>query len=373
VFDLQGDPRRSDLAHGGAFVRGVALPELAECELVVTCGGREMSLDARVVMVGSGGVGLELVGFGPALRERLTRFAEAAPITPSPEATPPPVDVEPVDATHDEPEATPPPVDAMYVEPVDVTYDEPVDEPLERTAADFPAQPEHAAEDAVEDPTGEIAVGDVAPDSTGMDDLLELSPFEPEPMTYRRSGDFEAEDVMSIALETDTPAAEPLPEPVEGGPPEQTAPDPTTEESEERALRGIALNVHERVRGLNLQQQIKMALTGEISERLVLERIYGKTVWEHLLRNPRITGPEVARIARMGQLPRPQIEAICNNGGWLQIPEVRRALLSHPRLGNDQILRILRLLPKNELKLATMQTAYPTAVREQARRLLRSE
>ena len=143
------------------------------------------------------------------------------------------------------------------------------------------------------------------------------------------------------------------------------------EDEEEEQVRKIALNVHERMRGLNLQQQVKVAQTGEIAERMVLERLYGKTVWEALLRNPRITGPEVARIARMGALPRPQIETIVNNGAWLQIPEVRRALLSNPRLGTDQILRVLRLLPKHELKLAAIQTAYPYPVRDAAKRMIR--
>ncbi len=135
--------------------------------------------------------------------------------------------------------------------------------------------------------------------------------------------------------------------------------------------RPFARNVHERLRGLTLVQQIKIAQHGEVAERIVLERIYSKTVWEPLLRNPRVTGPEVARIARMGALPRPMLELICNNGGWLQLPEIRRALLSNPRLATDQIMRVLRLVPKHELKLATIQTSYPHAVREVAKRLLR--
>ncbi len=94
-------------------------------------------------------------------------------------------------------------------------------------------------------------------------------------------------------------------------------------------------------------------------------------MWEALLRNPRVTGPEVARIARMGSLPRPMIELIVSNGAWLQIPEIRRALLSNPRLGTDQIQRVLRLMPKHELKLAAIQTAYPMAVRNTARSMLK--
>ncbi len=151
------------------------------------------------------------------------------------------------------------------------------------------------------------------------------------------------------------------------GAPAPAATEPVTPE------RKLALNMHERLRGLTLVQQLKIAQHGEVSERIVLERMYGKNVWEALLRNQRLTGPEVARIARMGALPRPMIELILGNGAWLQIPEVRRALLSNPRLGVDQILRVLRLLPRHELKLAGMQTAYPFAVRDAAKKLIREQ
>jgi hypothetical protein len=135
----------------------------------------------------------------------------------------------------------------------------------------------------------------------------------------------------------------------------------------------VPRNVHERLRGLTLVQQVKLARTGEQHERIVLERIYGKTVWEPLLHNPRITPPEVARIARMGTLPRPMLELICGNGAWLQVPEVRRALLGNPRLGTDQVIKVLRMLPKHELKLASTQTAYPFVVRDQAKKLMRTD
>jgi hypothetical protein len=161
--------------------------------------------------------------------------------------------------------------------------------------------------------------------------------------------DAELKQKISALANPPEPQPEPEPEPEEAGP----------------------KNVHERLRGLSLVEQIKLAHNGEVSERIVLERMYGKNVWEALLRNPRLTGPEVARIARMGALPRPLVEIIVGNGGWLQIPEVRRALLSNPRLGNDQIMKVLRLMPKHELKLAAVQTAYPMAVRSVARQMLK--
>lgn len=143
----------------------------------------------------------------------------------------------------------------------------------------------------------------------------------------------------------------------------------TTEEGETR--KKLALTMHERLRGLTIVQQLKKANSHDPTERMTLERIYGKTVWEALLRNARLTAPEVARLARMGTMPRTLIELIINNGSWLQIAEVRRALLTNPRLGVDQILRVLRLLPKHELKVAASLMTYPHAVRDAAKRLLK--
>jgi hypothetical protein len=128
---------------------------------------------------------------------------------------------------------------------------------------------------------------------------------------------------------------------------------------------------HVRVRNLNVAEQLKMALHGEQQERILLERLYGKLVWEALLRNPRITSPEVARIARMGALPKPLLEIIVANSAWLQIPEIRRSLLGNPRLAPEMIGRVLRLLPRHELKLVPAQLAYPAPVRDVARRMLK--
>jgi hypothetical protein len=171
-----------------------------------------------------------------------------------------------------------------------------------------------------------------------------------------------------IAALAAPPAAEPAATDAAATAPAGDAAQPSAEDEAEIQKYG---NVHSRLRGLSMAEQLKIAKTGEVSERIVLERLYGKNVWEGLLRNPRLTGPEVARIARMGSLPRTMIEIIVGNGGWLAIPEVRRALLSNPRIGTDHIMRILRLLPKHELKLAAQQTAYPFAVRDVAKRLLK--
>jgi hypothetical protein len=232
VIELATDGRQArDLSAGGVFVPGCALALLADCELVVRGAAGELRLEARVVFLDPHGAGLELVGFGPEMKEQLAALAGA-----------------------------------------------------DGAAA------------------GELAQG---------------------------SGVIDVPD------------------------------------------EGEGEDLHDRLRHLTLAQQIKKAHSADLQERILLERMYGKTVWEALLRNPRLTAPEVARIARMAMLPRPLIEIILGNGAWLQIGEVRRALLANPRLQTDQVLRVLRLMSRHELKLAAVQATYPFLVRDAARRLLR--
>ena len=56
----------------------------------------------------------------------------------------------------------------------------------------------------------------------------------------------------------------------------------------------LAKNALERVRRMSAAEQLRLARTGERDERIALERVLGKVVWEGLLHNPRITTPEVA-------------------------------------------------------------------------------
>jgi len=131
-------------------------------------------------------------------------------------------------------------------------------------------------------------------------------------------------------------------------------------------------NPMEAVRNLSVAEQVRLARKGGQRERTALERTYGKTVWEALLANPRITAPEVARIARKGNLSQPLLAVIVENASWASSATVRRAALSHPRLTTAMAIKLLRRLPKNELKVVPKQTIYPILIRELATKLLKS-
>jgi uncharacterized protein (TIGR02266 family) len=129
-------------------------------------------------------------------------------------------------------------------------------------------------------------------------------------------------------------------------------------------------NLHERLRKLSVPEQQKVAKGGDVNERIQLERIYGKLVWEPILRNPRVTVPEVARISRMGSLPKPLFDIIAANTAFLRVPQIRRALLANPKTPPNLVDKVLKLAPRAELRMMPSQPTYSRAVRDKARKLL---
>ena len=126
-------------------------------------------------------------------------------------------------------------------------------------------------------------------------------------------------------------------------------------------------NAH--LHNLAYSEQIRLARDGTQAERTVLERLYGKPVWEALLGNPQITVSEVAHIACKGGLPQHLLDAVAGNAVWTANPQVRRGLLTNPRLARNHIERLLRAMPAHELKLVVKQSIYGPTVREAARKL----
>lgn len=126
-----------------------------------------------------------------------------------------------------------------------------------------------------------------------------------------------------------------------------------------------------RLRNLTGPEQRKVALTGNLSERVLLERLYGPNVWEPLLSSGRLSLPEVATIARKGTVPKPLLDLIGANAAWLGADLVQRALLANPRTSHPLAKKILSMLPKHELERVPKMTAYPASVRQAAVVLLK--
>jgi hypothetical protein len=358
-----------DLAAGGVFVPDCVLRLGEECDVVVRTANQQIWLPARAVYVDDrGGAGLELLGFSSEVKAQL---AELDPIETSrvgaggrraadPEELVALIDLEALaDADPDDQAAE---EDDLAI-PIAA-------EPFEaRPAGDPDADPDDGDDD-------HDALLDDGADHDD-DALLDAADDDRDDHDVGADAAAPADDdhdryasVIAVADDDGEPLADDEvvdPEDRDGADALRLDDDPGEPSTSARGAR----HVHERLRGLNLAAQIKLAAAGDQHERILLERLYGKNVWETLLRNPRLTAPEVARIARYGSLPRVLLEVILANNAWLQVPEIRRALLSNPRLASDQIMKVLRLTPKYELKLAAVQSSYPPPVRTAAKVLLR--
>jgi len=380
MIDLGADAGFArDLAAGGVFVPGCALRLSQECDLLVCGANHRLVLPARVVYVDAQrGVGLELVGFSSDMKARLAALEPVYRRSIGTLEAPVVVEFTPDDGLPDgqgdaafaedaEPHGFPEPIALDMLEALEddlalallAPEEELRDPPDPRDAQDTEVFP---VVGAIEDPNpfgsgvdteAFLYAGDARDTARGLDAVHPVESFGGETVKGPYPDDSFAGETVKAPAPADDAAVS------------------RARRTTQDTGRSGARNVHERLRELTLAAQIKLAASGELHERIVLERLYGKNVWEALLRNPRLTAPEVSRIARYGSLPRVLIEIIVGNNAWLQIPEVRRALLSNPRLGTDQVIKVLRLTPKHELKLATVQTAYPVTVRNAAKLMLR--
>jgi len=116
--------------------------------------------------------------------------------------------------------------------------------------------------------------------------------------------------------------------------------------------------------------RLKTARDGEIADRIRLERKFGKAVWEELLKNPRITRGEVARIAKKGNLPVTLRRIILSNSGWMADAQVRRAMLSNTRMDEGEIRQVLRSVPQAELRRMSKDARTAPKVRRVALKMI---
>ena len=178
-----------------------------------------------------------------------------------------------------------------------------------------------------------------------------------------------ARDVEEASLD-ELPTLDFAPTEVAHAPVSEPPPPETDDEDESTETRASVDPKIVRIRKLTTSERMKLARDGQLEDRVMLERVYSKLVWEELLRNPGVSVPEVARIAAKGTAPRHLLEMIVDNQAWSRQSIVRRALLANPRIGNDSVTKLLRLTPKPELKMMTQGTSYPLSVRGLAKKLL---
>ena len=128
-------------------------------------------------------------------------------------------------------------------------------------------------------------------------------------------------------------------------------------------------NAWDRLRALTHAEKLILAGKADRGERIILAQDGDPQVLLFLLKNPRITQDEVARLARSSSLSFQSADLISKTPQWLN-SDVRIGLVSNPRTPSPIALRILPSLPPNEIKQIARGSAVTPALRQAALKLV---
>ncbi len=109
-------------------------------------------------------------------------------------------------------------------------------------------------------------------------------------------------------------------------------------------------NTWDRIRGLSQMEKLLLAIKAERSERALLLQDNDPRVLLSLLRNPRLTVDEVARVAKSSFLTFQVADVISKTAQWMSSLDVRLGLIHNPKTPPALALRILPTLPEADVR-----------------------
>ncbi|HEY0372063.1 MAG TPA: hypothetical protein VGD79_08670 [Thermoanaerobaculia bacterium] len=109
-------------------------------------------------------------------------------------------------------------------------------------------------------------------------------------------------------------------------------------------------NSWDRMRSLSQMEKILLAVKADRAERALLLQDNDPRVLLSLLRNPRLTVDEVARLAKSSFLNFQIAEVILKAAQWMSSLDVRVGLVHNPKTPPAFALRILPTLPDSEVR-----------------------
>ncbi|HUP46075.1 MAG TPA: hypothetical protein VM779_11245 [Thermoanaerobaculia bacterium] len=131
-------------------------------------------------------------------------------------------------------------------------------------------------------------------------------------------------------------------------------------------------NAWDRVRGLSQMEKILLAVKADRTERALLLQDNDPRVLLSVLRNPRLTVEEVARLAKSSFLTYQIADVIMKTGQWMASVDVRLALIRNAKTPQAFSLRILSILPDSEVR-AIARGGVSMALKQAALRRLQGK
>ncbi len=110
------------------------------------------------------------------------------------------------------------------------------------------------------------------------------------------------------------------------------------------------ISVNKQIMSLTVAEKIKLALLGNKEVRSILVKDANKLVSTAVLKNPRISDPEVVDVAQSRNSSEEVLRIISNDRGWLRNYQVKCGLVNNPKTPLGIALKLINHLMLKDLK-----------------------
>lgn len=162
--------------------------------------------------------------------------------------------------------------------------------------------------------------------------------------------------------------AEVFPEAVEGNPDDVEEVSDEDLEARLREAEKKGMSKHQLAMEMRVAEKIKVAMTGDKEWRNIFIKDPNKLVHGAVLKNGRITEPEVVVVARSKTSSDELIRLILLNREWMKNSQIRRALAVHPKTPPAKAIRFVAGLPTDDLKKMMKSKGLPSVIVTTARK-----
>lgn len=121
---------------------------------------------------------------------------------------------------------------------------------------------------------------------------------------------------------------------------------------------------------MGIGEKIKMALTGDKEWRKILIKDANKLVSAGVIKNPRMSEPEVLTLLKSGVQNDEIMRLICANKEWVKNYQIRKALIENPKTPLANALRYLGTMNEKDVANYAKSRNISSVVATQAKRML---
>lgn len=129
-------------------------------------------------------------------------------------------------------------------------------------------------------------------------------------------------------------------------------------------------SIYRKIQGMTVSEKIKLALLGNKGAREVLLKDSNKLVASTVLKNPRITEDEIAKIVNSRNVSDEVLREVANNKEWLKKYPIRLGLVNNPRTPLGISLRQLSYLQDRDIKHLAKSKNIPSVLAAAAKKVV---